>query len=335
MIMNLKTFFFASLMSLTMAPSVEAQNYQLVWSDEFDNNTLGVNWNVEVVANPSNRELQYYTDRTANVKVQDGCLVLTAIKESFEAKRFTSGRVNSCGKVSFTHGKIEARIKMPRLANGLWPAFWMMGEDIVTVNWPACGEIDIMEAGHKDGIANGTVERLYAGNIHWGPNYNEHYMDDASGMVVADYDITGDFHTFTCVWNEESIECYLDDCTAPYYTASIAQGSASHDYFHKPFHILFNLAVGGDYPGILTTSGVTALPNKGDNASMLIDYVRVYQLEGANNVVSGENDAAVETIAADNMANTTSWYTLTGIYLQQEPTASGIYLHNNKLVFKN
>ena len=106
MIMNLKTFFFASLMSLTMAPAVEAQNYQLVWSDEFDNNTLGVNWNVEVVANPSNRELQYYTDRTANVKVQDGCLVLTAIKESFEAKRFTSGRVNSCGKVSFTHGKI-------------------------------------------------------------------------------------------------------------------------------------------------------------------------------------------------------------------------------------
>ena len=93
--------------------------------------------------------------------------------------------------------------------------------------------------------------------------------------------------------------------------------------------------MGGDYPGILTTSGVTALPNKGDNASMLIDYVRVYQLEGANNVVSGENDAAVETIAADNMANTTSWYTLTGIYLQQEPTASGIYLHNNKLVFKN
>jgi beta-glucanase (GH16 family) len=286
-------FFFSALMAATAC----AQEYKLVWSDEFDDNTIGKNWNAEVVSAPSNNELQYYTDRPSNVKIEGGNLVLTARRESYGSRYFTSGRVNSNNKVSFTHGKIEARIKMPRLANGLWPAFWLMGEDITTAGWPACGEIDVMEAGHQTGLANGASERYFAGCIHWGKSIPEHQMY-SPGAVTSTYDITGDYHLFTAVWDENMLKCYLDDAAEPYFQASIGKGTASGDYFHKPFHLLFNLAVGGDYPGIYSQAGITALPQAGSEAKMYVDYVRVYQKEGMANAVWGQNDRGGETIPA-------------------------------------
>lgn len=287
--MNIKPKMLLALLLGASAPTM-AQTYQLVWSDEFDNNTLGTNWNVETVARPSNNELQYYTARTSNVDVRDGQLVLTARRESYEGRWFTSGRVNSNLRVAFEHGKIEARVKLPRLANGLWPAFWLMGDDIQTAGWPACGEIDIMEAGHADGIKNATQERLLAGCIHWGTALTDHHQQYI-GSVTWPTDITGDYHLFTTVWDADSIRCYLDNAPTPYYRARIATGTEAAPYFHKPFHILFNLAVGGDYPNIHNAGGITALPSAGSTAEMRVDYVRVYQREGHHNVRFVENDA--------------------------------------------
>ena len=144
-------------------------DYRLVWSDEFNANVLNANvWNIEVNGNGGgNNELQYY--RAENVSVGSepstgkGCLILTARKENYAGKNATSGRITSQNNVTFTHGMIEASIKMPHTANGLWPAFWMMGNDISTVGWPACGEIDILEMGHATGIANGTQDRYFNG----------------------------------------------------------------------------------------------------------------------------------------------------------------------------
>ncbi|MCF0172842.1 MAG: glycoside hydrolase family 16 protein [Bacteroidales bacterium] len=278
--------------------NISAQDYELVWGDEFDGNTLGTLWNVEVVANPSNNELQHYTDRSENVRIENGNLVLTARRENYGKRKFTSGRVNTFGKVTFTHGRIEARVKLPRLANGLWPAFWMMGDDPSPASWPACGEIDIFEAGHKDGLTSGNSERLFAGCLHWGRDIPGHEMLYL-GSRVAEYDITGDYHIFSAVWDESEIAFYLDDCAEPYYTADIGGQTSAGAYFHHPFHILFNLAVGGDYPDIHEEAGITALAGSKAEASMYIDYVRVYQKAGARNVSVKETPRKVSMDSKD------------------------------------
>ena len=179
-------------LSLLSIITVQAQNYQLVWGDEFDTNTLGKNWNAETVSSPYNNELEYYTPRQKNVSIENGNLVITACRENYGGKMFTSGRVNSKQKVYFTHGKIEASIKLPRLANGLWPAFWMMGEDEDVHPWPACGEIDIMEMGEHGGISSNQTGRWIGGTIHWGEDAQHHQQWSDQGQHAYDYDLAGD-----------------------------------------------------------------------------------------------------------------------------------------------
>ena len=142
--------------------------YHKVWSDEFNGTSLNENnWTIEVNGNGGgNQELQYY--RKENVAQADGNLILTARNVYFSGKSFTSGRVISKGKAAFKHGIIQARIKMPKTKDGLWPAYWMMGNDIDRYGWPRCGEMDIIEMGHKNGIDNGTQDRYFAGTLHWG-----------------------------------------------------------------------------------------------------------------------------------------------------------------------
>lgn len=269
-------------------------NYTLVWSDEFDSNTLGRNWNVEVNGDGGgNSELQYYTDRADNVKIENGNLVITAKRENYNGKNFTSGRINSRNKVAFKHGKIEASIKLPNLANGLWPAFWLMGDD--GRGWPACGEIDILEMGEAGGIRSGKQNSWLGGTIHWGSDVNSHQYWSDLGQHDVGYNVAGDgnYHKYTMVWDDTFIRMYLDDSDTPYMTAAISKSInadiTSDEYMHKPYYILFNMAVGGMFPQIYDAGGITALPYANSSESMYVDYVRIYQAD--NNVTFVENDA--------------------------------------------
>ena len=173
-------------MSAESPVSEKASGYTLVWSDEFNGSSLDRDsWNVEINGTGcGNAELQYYLDKPTNVCVRDGNLVITARKEKYQDKNFTSGRINTMNKVCFTYGVVEARIKLPKTANGLWPAFWMMGNDISTVSWPRCGETDILEMGHSNGIKDGVTDRLFNGALHWGVASSEHRI--LTGDHVSD-----------------------------------------------------------------------------------------------------------------------------------------------------
>lgn len=257
------------------------EGYTLTWSDEFDGTALNTaNWTPEIGRGDNgwgNNELEYYTSRTENLAVRDGHLVITAIKESYQGAPVTSARLITKGKVFFTYGYVVASIKLPKTANGLWPAFWMMGNDFDQVGWPKCGETDILEMGHSGGISAGTQERYLNGAMHWGPMWNQHqYYSYGHTHPYSVQD--GEFHTFTCIWNEESVSMYIDlekyPDTKPYFVMDI-QGDPVNQYFHKDNFLLLNLAVGGNFPGIHDIGNITAL--SGGKAEMVVDYVRVFQ----------------------------------------------------------
>jgi|GEM_PF-600991 len=283
------------------------QEYKLMWEDNFDNPVLNEtqHWTVEVNGNGGgNNEMQYY--RRENISIEQhtsgvNCLVISAKRESFGGKVVTSGRLVTRGNVSAKFGKIEARIKLPLTGNGLWPAFWMMGEDITSVGWPRCGEIDILEMGNNAGISQGKQDRFFNGACHWGENWTYYAKDN-----TAPYSLQDDFHLYTMIWDESNIKMYLDldkyPANLPYFEMSIAgadvAGNVSH-YFHKPFSILFNLAVGGNFTGITgntNLSKITALPVDGTPVKMYIDYVRIFQKGIAGEEFSGPS-MIVETEA--------------------------------------
>ena len=280
----------------TQNGSGEVNGYRLVWQDLFDGEVLDESaWNIEVNGNGGgNNESQYYCRENVSIskepKSGKSCLTLTARRENYGGKQFTSGRVNSMGKKYFTHGKVEAYICLPKTANGLWPAFWMMGNDYPTVGWPRCGEIDILEMGNAEGIRTGTQETFFNGACHWG-----FYKDVGGGNYAypnyakssnAPYSLQdGEFHLYTLIWDEKKVSMYLDldkyPNVAPYYEMGI-EGTddewATGLYFHHDHFILFNLAVGGHFTGIVNNpNGITALPNEGSEAKMFIDFVKVYQ----------------------------------------------------------
>ena len=232
--------------------------------------------------------MQYY--RKENVAVHDGNLVLTARRENYNNKQFTSGRVNTRDKAYFKHGIIQARIKFPKTANGVWPAYWMMGNDYGKVGWPKCGEIDIVETGNADGIKNGTQTRHFGSTLHWGTSagaahkqYGTSYLAPETNPLQND-----DYHIITMEWNGNFMQMFYDledfsvsaKSKARFYSVSIPSSTNTSDigyYFQKPFFFIFNLAVGGNYTGIYNAGGITAMPNAGDEAKMYVDWVRVYQ----------------------------------------------------------
>lgn len=264
--------------------------YELRWSDEFNGTSLNTTlWNIEENGNGGgNQELQYY--RKENVAVHDGNLVLTARRENYNNKQFTSGRVNTRDKAYFKHGIIQARIKFPKTANGIWPAYWMMGNDYGKVGWPKCGEIDIVETGNADGIKNGTQTRHFGSTLHWGTSagaahkqYGTSYLAPETNPLQND-----DYHIITMEWNGNFMQMFYDledfsvsaKSKARFYSVSIPSSTNTSDigyYFQKPFFFIFNLAVGGNYTGIYNAGGITAMPNAGDEAKMYVDWVRVYQ----------------------------------------------------------
>ena len=234
----------------------------LVMSDEF---------NVDGAPNPNlwsynigtgsngwgNNELQYYTNRPENIKVENGFLKITARREQYMGEAFTSARILTKGKFETKYGRIEARIKLPR-GKGLWPAFWMLGSNSDTAIWPQCGEIDIMEY-------LGSSPTKVFGTVH-GPGYSGcNAITKTYALPNSRFDT--DFHIFGVEWDENYINFYVDDVLYNQITPSEVTGDW---VFNNPFYIILNMAVGGNYPG--APNSETPFPQE-----MLVDYVRVYQ----------------------------------------------------------
>jgi len=244
-----------------------AADWNLVWSDEFNGSSLNsANWTAEIGTGSGgwgNNELQYYTSRPQNLQVTGGNLVITAQKESYGGMNYTSARIKTQGLQNFTYGKVEARIKLPS-GQGLWPAFWMLGSNITSVGWPASGEIDIMERVNNNPYVNGTV--------HWDANGYASY-----GNISGNLDFS-QFHTYSIEWDANYIRWFVDG--NKYNEIYIQNGTGNTEEFQKPFFILLNMAVGGNWPG--SPNGSTPFPSQ-----MLVDYVRVYQVANSSNIISG------------------------------------------------
>ena len=254
------------------------EGYELLWSDEFDGDSLDESvWTPEVGRGHNgwgNNEFQYYTGRKENVDVRDGKLVITAVKEDYQGAPVTSARLITLGKMEFLYGYVVASIKLPKTGDGLWPAFWMMGGDFRQVGWPNCGETDILEMGHSNGMKAGTQDRFLNGACHWGVPGHQYYAHD----ITNPYSVQdGEFHTFTCIWDEDYIRMYIDlekyPDVEPYFEMKIED--FGNNEFRKANFILLNLAVGGNFPGIWDISEITALSD--GPAEMEVDYIRVFQ----------------------------------------------------------
>jgi beta-glucanase (GH16 family) len=235
---------------------------ELVMSEDF--NVDGApdpslwNYNIGTGSNGwGNNELQYYSDRSENVKVEDGMLKITAIEGAFKGSAYSSARILTKGKFEQKYGRFEARIKVP-LGKGLWPAFWMLGANSDVVTWPQCGEIDIMEY-------LGSKPTSMFGSVH-GPGYSGGAAISKSYSLPNDR-FDNDFHIFGIEWGENYINYYVDDVLYNQITPADVPGEW---VFNQPFYIILNMAVGGNFPG--SPNSETTFPQ-----TMYVDYVRVYQ----------------------------------------------------------
>ena len=253
--------------SVSAIVSVEHQwgAYKLVWSDEFEGTTLDESvWKIQTGGGGwGNQEAQYYTARAENIRVEDGNLIIEARKEEYDKNHYTSARIMSRDKKTFTYGKMEARISLPG-GGGLWPAFWMMGN---SGSWPKCGEIDIME--YVGNVPNRILGTLHTTNdrsgskssrAYWGTNIEENY------------------HVYGIEWTQEEsngrdvIRFYVDD---EVFSEQIESVIDDIDYwpFNRPHFFIINMAVGGTLGGAINDA-IFATPRL-----MKIDWVRVYQRE--------------------------------------------------------
>jgi len=239
---------------LTACNQGKETSWKLVWSDEFNYSGLPdpANWGNEV-GFVRNNELQFYTSgRLENSVVQNGNLLIIGRKEQFDSAGYTSASLTTDGKHSWTYGKIEARMKLPK-GQGIWPAFWMLGQDIHQVGWPRCGEIDIMEHINNEDILYGT--------LHWD---NGKHVSSGSKIPCT----VTKFHNYGVEWDRDSIKWLLDGVR--YHSVCIKDSIDSTSEFHKPQYIILNLAIGGDWPKNPDES--TQFPD-----TVYVDYVRTYQ----------------------------------------------------------
>ena len=238
---------------------------QYFWNDEFDGDEIdNSKWTYDIGTGSSgwgNNEWEYYTDRKENAYIKDGILHIRAQKEDYKGSKYTSARMLTKGKFAFKYGTVEASIALPT-GKGIWPAFWMLGENFDTVGWPACGEIDIIEAVNSENIvygtnhwANGTEYATYGNNTG---NYRDQKHE---------IDIT-QFHTYKFTWDEKYIRMFVDDFM--YHEILIENSTGNTEEFHKPFFFLLNVAVAGNWPGFEVDD--TQFPNE-----MLVDYIRVFE----------------------------------------------------------
>jgi beta-glucanase (GH16 family) len=235
--------------------------YHLAWSDEFDGQSLNDQyWNFETGGSGwGNNELENYTSRPQNLFLSNGNLIIEARKENYGTNNYTSARITTKNKKFFTFGRIDIRAKLP-VVKGMWPALWMLGNSIDQLGWPACGETDIMEL-------IGTHPNQVVGSLHWKlasgleGTFNNTY-------TVPTGDFSQQFHVYSLVWDQNSFKILVDDIV--YVTATDQNITGGTYPFNNPFFFIFNLAVGGDWPG--PPDATTVFPQH-----MFVDYVRVFQ----------------------------------------------------------
>ena len=238
--------------------------YTLVWRDEFSGESLNTSdWTFELGTGSNgwgNNELQYY--RAENTTVHDGFLTITAKKENFSGREYTSSRLITRGKQEFQYGRVDIRAILPK-GQGVWPALWMLGAGHPDVPWPACGEIDIMEK-----IGGTDNENKVYGTLHWEHNGSHACTCDKQPYLLPNGIFNDEFHVFTIIWDDASIKWYVDDQL--FNTIDITPADLSE--FHDKFFFIFNVAVGGNWPGSPDAS--TVFPQK-----MVVDYIRVFRAD--------------------------------------------------------
>jgi beta-glucanase (GH16 family) len=252
-------------------PPPPTSGWTLTWSDEFDGpNGSGVDpskWSFDVGGGGwGNNELEYYTSGTQNAVIENGALVITATPAGaasyscwYGACQYTSARLNTAGHFSQQYGRFEARIKIPE-GQGVWPAFWMLGDDIGQAGWPGCGEIDVMENIGR------TPDSTY-GTTH-GPGPGNYPGVGLSGAYNGGTAMGGDFHVYAAEWDASSVRFSVDG--NEYWSVTPSQLPAGATWvWNKPFFLILNFAVGGGWPG--SPDGTTSWPQQ-----MVVDYVRAY-----------------------------------------------------------
>ncbi len=233
----------------------------LVWADEFNGTTLNAeNWNHDVGdgcpnCGWGNNELQYYTAGD-NLYFQSGKMILEARKENKNGKSYTSTRLTSMNKRSFKFGRIDFRAKIPS-GQGIWPAFWMLGDNFPTAGWPACGEIDILE------VLGQQPSKIYS-TIHFKSGNTSARVEKS---LVTATSLADEFHVYSLVWEKDKIKTMVDDKTIAEFDPS--QVSAAYP-FNEKFFFIMNIAVGGNWPG--SPNATTYFPQ-----FMMVDYIRVFQ----------------------------------------------------------
>jgi beta-glucanase (GH16 family) len=232
----------------------------LAWSDEFDGATLNqANWTHETGNGQNgwgNNELQFY--RPQNTSIQDGHLVITAKKEAFGGREYTSSRIITKGKQQFRYGRVDIRASLPK-GQGIWPALWMLGSNFDAVSWPACGEIDIMEM-----IGGNGREKTVHGTVHW--EHDGKHAQFGGEYSLSSGTLSDKFHVYSIVWDANSIRWFIDN--KQYHV--IDTTPAQLDEFRRSFFFIFNIAVGGNWPG--SPDANSTFPQH-----MIVDYVRVFQ----------------------------------------------------------
>lgn len=238
--------------------------YALVWSDEFSGKVVdSTNWTFETGNNNGwgNNELEYYTGRTQNEFVSSGNLILEARPESIGGYSYSSARMISKNKRVFKYGRVDIRAKLPT-GQGIWPALWMLGNNIDVAAWPSCGEMDIMELVGKD------PNIVYA-TMHWGSTIPLH-KQLGTNFKLGSGTFDQQFHVFSLIWKQDDVRVLVDDQEYLHFTPTDVASSGSPYPFNNPSFFIFNVAVGGYWPG--SPSNATGFPQR-----MIVDYIRMFQ----------------------------------------------------------
>ena len=233
----------------------------LIWSEEFEGNALNTQvWGYDIgdgsalgIPGWGNQEVQTYTASSKNIKVSNGYLTISALKESIEGKNYSSARIKSQNKYAFKHGKLKIRAKFPQ-SKGTWPALWLMGANLDAVGWPNCGEIDLVEQ-------NGQEKDKMIGTVHWKNTSNNTNAKFSQEIISSG--IGADFKEYSLIWSESTIKMYVEN--VKYFDINV---NASMP-FNQDFFLLINIAMGGSLGGAIATDF--------NNDQLVVDYIRLYE----------------------------------------------------------